>query len=284
VKIAPANRRRVGLLVGLGAALVLYLLIRRSGGGTDEALELAAAAGPAPASAFDTGSAVGTGAELTSFVQATEERLAQQEQLIENFGLAVNDFKGRVVELEDVVQAGFDQLSQPPAIDPDWFPPTDEGPSGQTQPTAPGNAKAAGFWWNVGGKRTRVTTQNTAAFLRELRAKGVDPRVWAERHPAAAQAVGLWPPSSIPKPKKKPKSRPPRGGGRGGRGGGSRPYVAPSSRSSSSYRPPISLSRLTRSVVGLAPRAAVSSPSRVVRPTTPIRLPSFSSGGRLRME
>lgn len=297
MKIAPQNRRRVGLLVGLGAALVLYLVIRGRSGGTDEALELAAAAGPPPGMAFETSAGGASGVvdvagELASFVSMTEDRLARQDELVQALGVMVEDYRGSVVDLEDFLKSQGNVLEgdrwYPPEVDPDWFPPTDDGPSGQEPTPAPGNTKAApGFFWNVGDKRTRVTRSNVQAFLAELRRDGVDPRVWAQRHPTAAKQVGLWPPASIPR-KPPPKRAGGRGAGRSGAGRGTRAYMAPSALQSAagtgvSDGRVTSLASVARSLIAPSrtqPLVA-SVPRSPVRTTPLLTTSSFSAGNRV---
>lgn len=275
------QKRRYALGAGLGLALVAFLVVRgrsRGGGGA----ELVGVAGAAPGTSLDPGAGGGSSSfDPTSLVDLLDTRLGA-------YDAQIGDIRGSLTDLEDFLKEQGATLSEdtwrPPDIDPDWDPPTDPGtpetepgPAGQAPVTSPGNTKAAagaaGFFWNVKGRRTLVTAGNRAAFLAELKRKGVAPALWAYNHPAAAKKVG------IAVPKKDPKKKPQRALGAAGRatayagvssGGGGGFLSAIARAGPPSARAP---SAPARTIAG-ARSTPLRLPPRAPTPTTALRLPS----------
>ena len=255
------QKRRYALLAGLGLALVAFLVVRGRSGG--EAADLVAA-GPVGSTPLDGGGggASDGGADLASFVDLVDERIQGH---LAGVTAELGEQRGNMGDLEDFVKGwgatlNEDTWAAPDDIDPDWLPPTvepDLSPTGQALAAAPGNTKAAaaaaGFYWNVGGKRTLVTTKNVAAFKAELKRDRVNVDEWARKHPQAAKKVGI----KVKKPKK---------AGGGGRGSGVGSFLSTIVRP----RPPAPAARVStartsasRAPAAGAPRTSAPTPSSI---------------------
>lgn len=211
-------KQRLALAAVLAVGLYFMLRGRFSATGIDGSLTPPGVTTDATGAPLDTGGG-GTvgGGDLSAIsdalgqqgelVAALQSRLDDQGQALADIGQGISDLGTGLGDLPAAIASGLidpttglpygaasDQLTLPPDTISDPFTPPDVGPSGQTSPAAPGNAKATsggGFFWNVGGRRTYVTKQNREAFLDELRRHGVNPAEWAAEHPAAASVIGI---------------------------------------------------------------------------------------------
>ncbi len=124
------KRRRYALLAGVGGAFVLFLVLRGRGGGAPAADELLAAGGAAPAGSIDAG---GGGAAMDpNFVAMIEDRLAQQNALVEGLATSFGDLRGNVTDLEDFLMSMGASLSED-----QWAWPEEPAPGGPTDPGGP---------------------------------------------------------------------------------------------------------------------------------------------------
>ena len=210
------RRRRSAVIVGLVGAAALYAITRGGrSSSTTAADDFAVPITPAPAGSLaDFGAGSANGGFDPSFLDsfgATIERLDNLESVILDVGGEASDaadaaasaaagVRGLSTDVQDLASGVIASRESPP---------NDDGPSGQVPPPAPGNRTASGFWWNIGGKRTFVTTKNKAAFLQELRRDGANLDVWAAKHQPAARSIGITPPPKPPpaKPKPAPKKK-----------------------------------------------------------------------------
>lgn len=189
----PRNRGRV--LVGAAAAALLFALMLRRGRPAEAGAEYAAVGplygtGVGGGGYYDPG--IGTpsdGVPTESFPPITVPEFPAAEPA----PWGVEDLVGGVL---GALPVWVTDPNPPSTTAPAPEPEPDKAESTPTPPKT-----SSGFWWNVGGRTTWITTANRNRFFAELRSKGADLSVWAARHPDAARGIGVTPPPTQPPPR-----------------------------------------------------------------------------------
>jgi len=167
------KKRRYALIAGVGAAVLLFMVIRGRSAAppADELL----AVGPAPVVGGSDGSfsEPGTVTDPSAFDTQFQDALMR-------FGVTdyMGELRGQIKGIEDALEGSgwlfsdgqilppeFTEFGLPP-IDPDWLPPTemDIGPGGMVPPRAPGNRRVI-----TGLGQTRIVRGQQFNFLARVR-------------------------------------------------------------------------------------------------------------------